>query len=104
MDTLHNDYGYAKVQLPYYNEQFGNPNATTHAEKYGNNYTDKVVTGWKVTSVTDGTPGTFVEDWESGYNFADRYCTDKDLYAVSGRVFAQGGYYYVPGRRYGYHH
>ena len=96
MDTLHNDYGYAKVQLPYYNEQFGDPTATTHAAKYGNNYTDKVVTGWKVTSVSGGTPGTFVADWESGYNFADRYCTNKDLYEVSGRVFAQGGYYYVP--------
>lgn len=96
MDTLRHDFGYAKVQLPYYNEQFGNANATTHAEKYGNNYTDKVVTGWKITSVIGGTQGTFVEDWESGYNFADRYCTDKDLYAVSGRVFAQGGYYYVP--------
>ena len=96
MDTLHHDFSYAKVQLPYYNEQFGNPNATTHAEKYGNNYTDKVVTGWKITSVTEGTQGTFVENWESGYNFADRYCTEKDIYAVSGRVFAQGGYYYVP--------
>ena len=96
MDTLHNDYGYAKVQLPYYNERFGNPNATTHAEKYGNNYTDKVVTGWKITDVVGGTPGNFVANWESGYNFADRYCTNKDLYAVSGRVFAQGGYYYVP--------
>lgn len=96
MDTLHHDYCYAKVQLPYYNEQFGNPEATTHAEKYGNNYTSKVVTGWKITSVTGGTPGNFVEDWESGYNFADRKCTNKDLYSVSGRVFAQGGYYYVP--------
>ena len=96
MDTLHHDFGYAKVQLPYYNEQFGNPNAITHAAKYGNNYTDKVVTGWKITSVTGGTQGTFVADWESGYDFADRYCTDKDLYSVSKRVFAQGGYYYVP--------
>ena len=96
MDTLHHDYCYAKVQLPYYNEQFGNPNGTTHNEKYGNNYTDKVVTGWKVTSVTGGTQGSFESDWEHGYNFADRYCTDKDLYSVSNRVFAQGGYYYVP--------
>lgn len=96
MDTLHHDYSYAKVQLPYYNEQFGNPDGTTHAERYANNYTDKIVTGWKVTDVTGGTPGTFVEDWESGYDFANRYCTDKDLYNVSKRVFAQGGYYYVP--------
>ena len=96
MDTLHNDFGYAKVQLPYYNEHFGNPNAATHAEKYGNNYTNKVVTGWMITSVTGGTPGTFVEDWESGYDFADRYCTNKDKFSVSKRVFAQGGNYYVP--------
>ena len=96
MDTLNCDYGYYKIQLPYYNDVFGNPNATTHAEKYGNNYTDKVVTGWKITAVTGGTPGTFVADWQNGYNFADRKCTNKDLYSVSGRVFAQGGYYYVP--------
>lgn len=96
MDTLHYDYCYAKVQLPYYNEQFGNPNGATHAAKYGNNYTNKVVTGWKVTGVVGGTPGTFEADWEHGYNFADRNCTDKDKYDVSGRVFAQGGYYYVP--------
>ncbi len=96
MDTLHHDYSYYKVQLPYYNEQFGNPNGTTHAVKYGNNYTDEVVTGWKITSVTGGTQGTFNPAWEDGCNFADRFCTDKDKYSVSGRVFAQGGYYYVP--------
>ena len=96
MDTLHYDYGYAKVQLPYYNELFGDPSSTDHATRYGNNYTDWVVTGWKVTAVTGGTPGTFKAHWEDGYNFADRYCTQKDLYEVSGRVFAQGGYYYVP--------
>lgn len=96
MDTLHHDFGYAKVQLPYYNEQFGDPTSSNHNTRYGNNYTDKVVTGWKITSVTGGTSGTFVENWESGYNFADRYCTQKDLYSVSKRVFAQGGYYYVP--------
>ena len=96
MDTLNNDYGYYKIQLPYYNEVFGNPNAATHAEKYGNNYTSKVVTGWKITSITGGTPGTFSTNEETGYNFADRDCTNKDLYSVSGRVFAQGGYFYVP--------
>ena len=96
MDTLNHDYGYCKVQLPYYNEVFGNSNGANHYEKYCANYTDSIVTGWKITSVTGGTPGTFVEDWESGYNFADRNCTNKDLYSVSGRVFAQGGYYYVP--------
>ena len=98
MDTLNCDYGYYKIQLPYYNHVFGNPKGTTWAEKYGNNYTNKVVTGWMITSITGGTPGTFTADWETGYNFADRNCTNKDLYGTGGsnRVFAQGGYYYVP--------
>ena len=96
MDTLHYDFGYRKIQLPYYNTVFGNPEAEEWTEKYANNYTDQVVTGWKITAVTGGTQGEFVANWESGYNFADRNCTDKDLYDVSGRVFAQGGYYYVP--------
>ena len=30
------------------------------------------------------------------YNFADRNCTDKDKYGVSGRVFNQGAYWDVP--------
>ena len=111
MDSLNCDYCAKKIQLPYYNEVFGDPNANTWAKKYGNNYTNKVVTGWKVTSVTGGTSitnntgidengiaydHTFKKAWEDGYNFADRYCTDKDKFEVSGRVFAQGGYYYVP--------
>ena len=100
MDTLHCDYGYCKVQLPYYNELFGDPSSNNHDTRYGGNYKDYVVTGWKVTAVsTDGSVtdyNSFVANWESGYNFADRHCTDKDLYAISGRVFAQGGYYYVP--------
>lgn len=96
MDTLDYDYCYYKIQLPYYNEIFGNSSGVTWAEKYANNYTDKVVTGWKVTSVTGGTEGSFEANWEDGYNFADRKCTNKDKFEVSGRVFAQGGYYYVP--------
>ena len=96
MDTLNHDYGYAKVQLPYYNEVFGNAGSSNHLTRYYGNYTDKVVTGWKVTAVTDGTQGTYSSDWQTGCNFADRHCTDKDKYSVSGRVFAQGGYYYVP--------
>ena len=96
MDTLNYDYGYAKIQLPYYNEVFGNPEAADHANRYAGNYTDKAVTGWKVTNVLGGTSGTFKKAWEDGYNFADRNCTSKDLYETSGRVFAQGGYYYVP--------
>lgn len=100
MDTLNNDFCYYKIQLPYYNEVFGDPNGATHAAKYGYNYTDSVVTGWDITAVSGGTAGTFDGSsdhaWKDGYNFADRYCTSKDLYATSGRVFAQGGYYYVP--------
>ena len=96
MDTLGYDYCAKKIQLPYYNEVFGNPNGDTWAAKYANNYTTKVVTGWKVTSVNTSGSNSFTADWESGYNFADRDCTDKDLFSTSGRVFAQGGYYYVP--------
>ena len=91
MDTLRADYCYRKVQLPYYNTVFGNPNGVTWAQKYGHNYGDYVVIGWKV-SASGGTVGKLVEDWQNGYNFADRNCTAKD----ANRVFAQGGYYYVP--------
>ncbi|MBP5527101.1 MAG: chitobiase/beta-hexosaminidase C-terminal domain-containing protein [Bacteroidales bacterium] len=96
MDTLNHDYGYYKIQLPYYNEVFGNPNGATHTAKYGNNYTDQVVTGWKITAVNKHGKHPFTAAWEDGYNFADRQCTGKDLYDTSSRVFAQGGYYYVP--------
>ena len=96
MDTLRGDYCYCKVQLPYYNTVFGNPNSTNWTTKYAGNYTDYAVTGWEITDVTGGTEGTFVADWQNGYNFADRDCTKKDKYSVSGRIFAQGGFYYVP--------
>ena len=125
MDTLNHDYGYAKIQLPYYNEVFGDPEADAATEwdkRYGGNYKDYVVTGWKITSVTGGEKGSFkgyavtsvptatsevsagtvtpdvtsATAWEDGFNFADRKCTNKDLYSKSGRVFAQGGFYYVP--------
>lgn len=132
MDTLNYDYGYYKVQLPYYNEQFGDPTVqipdqipdpsdedayndyiTKWNKRYGGNYKDYVVTGWKITSITGGTDITdkegsdangvaydhkFSANWESGYNFADRYCTTKDKYDENNnpRVFAQGGFFYVP--------
>jgi len=79
MDTEYNDYCYGKIQLPYYNEIFGNPDGNTWDVKYGGNYSDYVVTGWDISG------GSNAED----YNFADR-----DSY--KGRVFAQGGYFYVP--------
>ena len=96
MDSLHYDFGYRKVQLPYYNTVFGNPDGANWEEKYAGNYTNQVVTGWKITNVIGSNEGSFVAHWQDGYNFADRKCTEKDLYSKSGRVFAQGGYYYVP--------
>ena len=91
MDIDNNDFCYGKIQLPYYNEIFGNPNGATWSEKYGDNYTDMVVTGWDITT-SGGTTGTFSDDPITGYNFADRNCTAKDTH----RTFAQGGFYYVP--------
>ena len=85
-DFEHFNFNYDKVQLPYYND-VGTKNYT------GN----KVVTGWKITGFTGGTAGTYkaADEW-GGYNFADRNCTNKDNYDVSGRVFAQGAYFDVP--------
>ena len=94
-DYDHFNYNYRKVQLPYYNEV-----------GTGNCSGDRVVTGWKITSITGGTQGNYstgddvtFTDGEltaTPYNFADRKCTDKDLYSVSGRVFSQGAYWDVP--------
>ena len=81
------NFNYKKVQLPYYNE-VGTGNYTGGL----------VVTGWKITSITGGTPGSFTTDTYDypDFNFVDRKCTNKDLYSVSGRVFAQGAYWEVP--------
>lgn len=85
-DTTRYNFNYDKVQLPYYND-VGTGNYTKN----------KVVTGWKIVSVSGGTAGTFTEgDAWGGYNFADRRCTNKDVYGESGRVFSQGAYYDVP--------
>ena len=92
MDIKNNDFCYGKIQLPYYNSIFGDPNSSDWTTRYGGNYGDKVVVGWEITNVTGGTEGTLVKDWQNGYNFADRDCTNKD----KERIFAQGGYYYVP--------
>ena len=92
------NFNYRKVQLPYYND-VGTGNYTKN----------RVVTGWKITAISGGTrsfsrgsDATASVD-ENGnitlttpYNFADRKCTDKDLYSVSGRVFNQGAYWDVP--------
>ena len=87
-DPDHFNFNYYKVQLPYYND-VGTKNYT------GN----RVVTGWKIVSITGGTPGTFTtSDTWGGYNFADRNCTNKDLYGTGGsnRIFNQGAYWDVP--------
>lgn len=91
MDTLRADYCYRKIQLPYYNKVFGDPNGADWEAKYAGNYTEWVVTGWEIT-YTNGAEGTFTANWETGYNFADRNSSKKD----KNRIFAQGGYYYVP--------
>lgn len=89
-DTANFNFNYYKVQLPYYNS-IGTGNYTHN----------KVVTGWKIVAVTDDgsvaynsfTTGVEAPD----YNFADRYCIDKDIYTLNGhRVFSQGAYYDVP--------
>ena len=87
-DPDHFNFNYYKVQLPYYND-VGTKNYT------GN----RVVTGWKIVSINGGTPGSFTTgDDAPAYNFADRNCTNKDLYGAGGsnRVFNQGAYWDVP--------
>lgn len=82
-DEKHYDYSYGKVVLPFYNT----------IEGFSGNYTNnQVVTGWDIVSVSGGTQGTLETTGDNAYNFADRKCTVKD----ERRVFAQGGYYYVP--------
>ena len=87
-DPDHYNFNYYKVQLPYYND--------VGTKNYNGN---RVVTGWKIVSITGGTPGTFTaSDTWGGYNFADRNCTNKDLYGTGGsnRIFNQGAYWDVP--------
>ena len=99
-DPDHYNFNYYKVQLPYYND-VGTKNYT------GN----RVVTGWKIVSITGGNTGSFTtgddatanavgEIITAPYNFADRHCTNKDLYDKgddgSDRVFNQGAYWDVP--------
>ena len=91
-------YGYAYVSLPFYSSMF--------TDGYGVVGNNRTVTGWKITAVeTDGTVQyhhfTTTGD-TAAYNFADRYCIDKDIFDTMNRkfgiprVFACGGYYYVP--------
>jgi len=107
-DPDHFNFNYGKVQLPYYND--------VGAGNYGladsNDPTSgRVVTGWKIVGITtdgsvasyntfttgdDATANAEGEITAAPYNFADRYCTEKDLYSKSGRVFNQGAYWDVP--------
>ena len=101
-DPAHFNFNYGKVQLPYYND-YGTGNYT------GN----RVVTGWKIVSISGGTQGSFSSSSSDAaatvndngditlttpYNFADRKCTNKDLYGTNGsnRIFNQGAYWDVP--------
>ena len=97
-DPEHFNFNYGKVQLPYFNDYCT-----------GNYTSTQVVTGWKITSITGGTSGSYTTDADATadsngnitttpYNFADRKCTNKDLYGEGGsnRVFNQGAYWDVP--------
>ena len=88
-DTAQYNFNYGKVQLPYYNE-VGTKNYTEN----------RIVTGWKIVSMTGGTGGGYTEtNYDApNYNFADRDHYGKDIYGTggSGRIFAQGGYFNVP--------
>ena len=96
-DPDHFNFNYYKVQLPYYND--------VGTKNYNGN---RVVTGWKIVKINDSETGTgtYAEgddvSFDSNgklvtpYNFADRNCSNKDLYSVSGRVFSQGAYWDVP--------
>ena len=95
-DLTKKHFNYYTVRLPYY------------CEVADDNYSGGVVTGWEITGMTGGTQGHFVTgviDYSGTthgtnvyppYNFADRYCTDKDLFGKNGRVFSQGAYFDVP--------
>ena len=104
-DTLHYNFNYYKVQLPYYND-VGTGNYRLGSDG-GDNTSSRVVTGWKIVSISGGTAGEYStgsdvtynasgELTATPYNFADRNCTNKDLYSESGRVFNQGAYWDVP--------
>jgi hypothetical protein len=103
-DPAHFNFNYYKVQLPYYND-VGSNNYTKDSEGIC-----RVVTGWKIVTISGGTHSFSTSSSDASasvsadgditlttpYNFADRKCTDKDKYSVSGRVFSQGAYFDVP--------
>ena len=98
-DTLHYNFNYGKVQLPYYNDYCD-----------GNYTENRVVTGWKIISMNKSA-GSFTTGADASatvnadgditlttpYNFADRKKTAKDIYSDNNkRVFSQGAYFDVP--------
>jgi hypothetical protein len=99
-DPKHFNFNYYKVQLPYYND-VGSKNNTDN----------KVVTGWKIVSMSKSA-GSFTTSSDASatvdeegnitfnttpYNFADRKSTAKDIYsATNKRVFNQGAYFDIP--------
>ena len=107
-DPKHFNFNYYKVQLPYYND-VGTNNYNIDDEGIS-----RVVTGWKIVSISDGThsfttgsdatASVSIDEETKGditlttpYNFADRKSTAKDLYSsINKRVFNQGAYFDVP--------
>lgn len=87
MDTDNWDYTWGKIVLPFANE-FSD---WTLPASGSNNY-DNIITGWEITSITGGTPGS----WDGSYDLCNPDCTAKDLYSNSNYVWAQGGNYVVP--------
>lgn len=87
MDVDNDDYTWGKLVLPFANEFSGWTLPASGSTAY-----DNIITGWEITSITGGTPGT----WDGSYNLCDPDCTAKDLYANSNYVWAQGGNYVVP--------
>ena len=79
MDEENYDYTWGKVVLPFANEFEKNTDYT------------RICTGWKITDISSGNGASF-----SNYNVSDRDCTTKDLYSITGFIFAQGGNFVVP--------
>ena len=79
MDTLSYDFTWGKVVLPFANEFEVNTDYS------------RICTGWKITDITGGNGASYEH-----YNVSDRDCTTKDLFSITGFIFAQGGNYVVP--------
>ena len=87
MDVDNWDYTWGKIVLPFANEFSGWTLPASGSTAY-----DNIITGWEITSITGGTPGS----WDGSYDLCNPDCTAKDLYANSNYVWAQGGNYVVP--------